>query len=282
LEEMKQLISVLQANISDQLSLELHLLEPTQFKKTVAPVYLRRNRKDVLAELPELEVIPQWTHFGKEEKQFYDEATQAGQLMTMRRAAWMGGSPGKSPELEKLLDICEEANENGHKVLIFSFFRDVIRTVQKHLGEITFEAITGDVSNTRRQEIIDEFTAADPGSVLVSQIAAGGVGLNIQSANIVILCEPQWKPSTEEQAISRSYRMGQSRDVLVYRLLTEDSIDVTMLEVLDEKANLFDLYARESHVASLALTEQEEADEEKSVQQKVLEIEQERLKREVG
>src|SRR5699024_6531087 len=83
LEEMKQLISVLQANISDQLSLELHLLEPTQFKKTVAPVYLRRNRKDVLAELPELEVIPQWTHFGKEEKQFYDEATQAGQLMTM-------------------------------------------------------------------------------------------------------------------------------------------------------------------------------------------------------
>ncbi len=282
LEEMKQLISVLQKDISDQLSDELHLLEPTQFKQTVAPVYLRRNRKDVLAELPELEVIPQWMDFGEEERVYYNEATQAGLLMTMRRAAWMGGSPGKSPKLEKLLDICEEANDNGHKVLIFSFFRDVIRTVQEHLGERTFEAITGDVPNTRRQEIIDEFTEAKPGSVLVSQITAGGVGLNIQAANIVILCEPQWKPSTEEQAISRSYRMGQSRNVLVYRLLTEDSIDVAMLEVLGEKADLFDLYARESQVASLALREQEEASEEKSVQAKVLKMEQDRLKQEVG
>lgn len=83
-------------------------------------------------------------------------------------------------------------------------------------------------------------------------------------------------------AVSRSYRMGQSRNVLVYRLLTEDSIDVAMLEVLGEKADLFDLYARESQVASLAMKEQEEASEEKSVQQKVLKMEQERLKQEVG
>ncbi|GIN59869.1 hypothetical protein J8TS2_41880 [Lederbergia ruris] len=69
----------------------------------------------------------------------------------------------------------------------------------------------------------------------------------------MILCEPQWKLSIEEQAISRAYRMGQSRNVIVYRLLTEESIDVTMLEVLGEKSNLFDLYARESNVASLAL-----------------------------
>ncbi len=116
---------------------------------------------------------------------------------------------------------------------------------------------------------------------MVSQITAVGVGLNIQAANIVILCEPQWKPSTEEQAISRSYRMGQSRNVVVYRLLTEDSIDVTMLEVLGEKANLFDLYARESDVASLALSEQEET-EEQSMKQKVLKLEKERLEQKVG
>lgn len=281
LEEMKQLISVLQPNISNLLSQELHLLEPTQFKRTVAPVYLRRNRKDVLSELPDIEIIPQWMEFGKKEKSYYKEATMAGQLMMMRRAAWLGGSPEKSPKLERLLSICEEAYENGHKVLIFSFFRDVIRIIQEHLGNRTFEAITGDVPNTRRQDIIDEFTDAKPGSVLVSQINAGGVGLNIQAANIVILCEPQWKPSTEEQAISRSYRMGQSRDVLVYRLLTEDSIDVTMLEVLGEKADIFDLYARESQVASLALSEHEEVDEEKSIHKKVLKIEQNRLEEKV-
>lgn len=100
--------------------------------------------------------------------------------------------------------------------------------------------------------------------------------MNIQAANVVILCEPQWKPSTEEQAISRAYRMGQSREVVVYRLLTEDSIDATMLEVLGEKANLFDLYARESQVASMAMSKLEEVDEE-SLKKKVLEMEKERL-----
>lgn len=130
------------------------------------------------------------------------------------------------------MNICEEANDNGHKVLIFSFFREVISTVYNHLTDRAFEPITGDVRNDKRQEIIDEFTDAKPGSVLISQIKAGGIGLNIQAANIIILWEPQWKPSTEEQAINRSYRMGQSRNVVVYRLLTEDSIDASMLKLL--------------------------------------------------
>lgn len=210
----------------------------------------------------------------------YQLAVRAGQIMMMRRVAWLGGSPEKSPKLQQLLDICEEAYENGQKVLVFSFFKDVISIVQKHLRDKTYEAITGDVSNNRRQEIIDEFTNGPKGSVLVSQITAGGVGLNIQAANIVILCEPQWKPSTEEQAISRAYRMGQSRNVVVYRLLTEESIDESMLELLGEKSELFDLYARESNVAALAAGESEEVEEE-SLKQKVLEIEQDRIKEEV-
>ncbi|AOV07753.1 C-terminal helicase domain-containing protein [Sporosarcina ureilytica] len=210
-----------------------------------------------------------------------EQLVSAGQLMLMRRAAWLGGTPEKSPKLQKLLDICEEAHENGHKVLVFSFFRDVIRTVQSHLDGRTFEAITGDVPNHRRQEIIDEFTKAKPGSVLLSQITAGGVGLNIQAANVVILCEPQWKPSIEEQAISRAYRMGQSRNVVVYRLLTENSIDASMLELLGQKAGLFDLYARESEVGSLALNEYEDGDDE-SVKMKVLQLEKGRLKSMTG
>jgi len=255
----------------------LHLLQPNEFKQVVATVYLRRNRKDVLMELPDLEVIPLWMNFGEQEEQYYYQAVMEGKLMSMRRAAWQGGTPENSPKLEKLLEICEEAADNGHKVFVFSFFKDVINIIQQHLRGRTFEAITGDVPNARRQEIIDEFTKAEPGSVLISQITAGGVGLNIQAANIVVLCEPQWKPSIEEQAISRAYRMGQSRNVIVYRLLTEESIDVTMLEVLGQKANLFDLYARDSDVASLSLKEPEEAEE--SVKQKVLKLEKERVQR---
>ena len=275
LEEMKQLISVLQENIADKISNELHLLEPKKFKREVAAVYLRRNRADVLGELPELEIIEQWSDFGQEEQVLYDQAVENGQVMTMRRAAWQGGSPDKSPKLDALREICEAARENGHKVLVFSFFRDVIETIQQHLTGQTFPAITGDIPNSDRQKIVDDFTSAEPGAVMVSQITAGGVGLNIQAANIVVLCEPQWKPSTEEQAISRAYRMGQSRNVMVYRLLTEDSIDGSMLEVLAEKSQLFNDYARESEVANIA-QETEEASEA-SLTQKVLEMEKERL-----
>src|SRR5699024_8943314 len=131
-----------------------------------------------------------------------------------------------------------------------------------------------------RQQIIDDFTAAEPGAVLVSQITAGGVGLNIQAANIIILCEPQWKPSTEEQAISRSYRMGQSRNVVVYRLLTEDSIDLSMIELLEEKELLFTLYAREAEVAHIAQDRREAS--ESSLQNQALELEKKRLAEKQG
>ncbi|MEY8561151.1 DEAD/DEAH box helicase [Jeotgalicoccus halotolerans] len=275
LDEMKQLISVLQGNIAEKLSNELHLLEPRKFMREIAPVYLRRNRADVLGELPELEIIEQWSDFGDEEQKIYNQAVQNDHIMMMRRAAWQGGSPERSPKLDALKEICESARENGHKVLVFTFFRDVIETVQKNLKGPSFPAITGDVPNDERQKIIDDFTSAENGAVMVSQILAGGVGLNIQAANIIVLCEPQWKPSTEEQAISRAYRMGQSRNVVVYRLLTEDSIDVSMLQVLEEKSHLFNTYARDSEVASIAQNKNEES--EHSLSQKVLAMEKKRL-----
>ncbi|CEI81878.1 RNA polymerase-associated protein RapA [Oceanobacillus oncorhynchi] len=276
-EEMMQLVSVLQPGIADDLSEEMLLRNPQAFREAIAPVYLRRNRKDVLHELPDLEIIPEWVPFGEEEKKFYQQAVKEEQVMAMRRAGWQGGSQSKSPKLEKLLEICENAKENGHKVLVFSYFKDVIQTISSNLENEAHRVITGDVSNHKRQEIIDAFTADEAGSVLVSQITAGGVGVNIQAANVVVLCEPQWKPTMEEQAISRAYRMGQSRNVVVYRLLTEESIDVTMLDVLGEKANLFNLFVKESDTASRILDEQEQEEEEASIQKKVLKLEKERF-----
>src|SRR5690625_3031613 len=281
IEEMKQLITVLNKEVGDELSGHLFLLEPRKFKQTILEVYLRRNRNDVLEELPQLEMVKEWVPFGEEEYRVYQTAVVEGKLMLMRRAAWLGGRPEKSPKLARLLDICDRARQNGHKVIVLSFFKDVIWTIHNQLGDRTIEVNTGDVSNQSLQEIIYEFSKSKVRLVLISQISAGGVGLNIQAANIVVLCEPQWKPSTEEQAISRAYRMGQSRDVIVYRLLTEESIDGTMLEVLGEKSSLFDLYARDSDVASVALHDVEETEEE-SVKQKVLKLEKERVKQSAG
>ena len=82
----------------------------------------------------------------------------------------------------------------------------------------------------------------------MSQIQAGGVGLNIQTASVVILTEPQWKPTIEDQAIARCHRMGQVRSVDVHRLLTENTVDQRMLEILANKAALFDEYVRRSEL----------------------------------
>ena len=156
--------------------------------------------------------------------------------------------------------------------------------MQKLLPHVASKAITGDItSSDKRQQIIDEFSSSDTESVLVCQIGAAGYGLNIQAANQVIICEPQLKPSTESQAISRAYRMGQTRSVTVYHLLTEDSIDETMIDKLNYKQELFDKYADDSLVAEL-MTKSVEKDVTKaasqsSIKQQILEAEQARLKR---
>ena len=88
------------------------------------------------------------------------------------------------------------------------------------------------------------------GTVLVAQIQSGGTGLNIQSASVVVLCEPQFKPSIENQAISRAYRMGQTRNVLVYRLLCEDTVDEKIMSTLESKQAIFDAFADKSVAAA--------------------------------
>lgn len=126
---------------------------------------------------------------------------------------------------------------------------DTIRKITLLLGSRCTNPINGSVTPQRRQEIIDEFDQAPPGTVLVAQIQSGGTGLNIQSASVVVLCEPQLKPSIENQAISRAYRMGQTRNVLVYRLLCENTVDEKIMALLEDKQAIFDAFADKSEAA---------------------------------
>ena len=272
LSEMQQLIHVLQPDIAQKITEDLRLLQPSLFRETISPVYLRRNRNAVLKELPELNTIPLWLDFGEEEFQTYIKALKHDAIHDMRRASWSGSSPKASPKLEALLEICKEAKENGHKILVFSFYKSTIQRIYDHLSDRAYGPITGGISNQDRQTMIDDYTNNEAGSVLISQIEAGGVGLNIQAASIVIICEPQWKPSTEEQAISRAYRMGQAKNVTVYRLLTANSLDAKMFELLDHKSEIFNLYARDSKVGDESLSLEEPA-----VIKEMLEEEKERL-----
>jgi SNF2 family DNA or RNA helicase len=168
----------------------------------------------------------------------------------MRRAAFSAQPNMQPSKLERLLELVEESFESGQKVIVFSYFRTIIEQVMQALGERAIGPITGSVSSTQRQNIVDEFQNSPTPLVLVGQIQAAGTGLNIQAASVVILCEPQIKPSLEVQAIARAHRMGQVRKVQVHRLILPESVDEKMLAMLARKQSEFDDYARDSDLAN--------------------------------
>ena len=251
-EEFRSLVHHLQPHVARQISASDGIAGADAFRRTVAPVYLRRNQQDVLTELPELLQIEEWEEFGRHDGAAYRNAVAQGNFMAMRRAAFAVPDPRESAKLDRLLEIVEEANANGRKVVVFSYFRDVLQTVALALGDRAFGPLTGSTAAVARQRVVDDFANAATAGVLVAQIEAGGVGLNIQAASVVILCEPQVKPTTEAQAIARAHRMGQVRTVQVHRLLIADSVDQRMLEILGAKKLLFDAYVRDSALTAAA------------------------------
>ena len=257
-EEMCFLVSCLQPEIAKKLELVKFISTAEQFRQQLAPVYLRRTREDVLQELPDLIEKEQWCTLSKAEQKAYKEAVNSENLMAIRQVSWQMPELKDSSKATRLLELCEQAKEQNRKVIVFSFFRNTLQKVTQLLGDRCMEPITGAISPQKRQEIVDAFNEAPDGSVLVSQVQAGGTGLNIQCASVIIFCEPQIKPSIENQAISRAYRMGQVRDVLVYRLLADDTIDERIMEILQGKQQQFDSFADKSVVGEESLKTGEE------------------------
>ncbi|MBM4605225.1 DEAD/DEAH box helicase family protein, partial [Rhodococcus hoagii] len=225
-------------------------LAPRRFRKQVAPAYLRRNQEDVLTELPELVEVEEWLPMSSHDDMAYRIAVEAGNFMAMRQAAMVHGK--RSEKIQRLIEIVEEAEENGRRVIVFSHFRGVLDQVVSALQGKVFGPLTGSVPAAARQTMVDQFSAAGHGAVLVSQIVAGGVGLNIQAASVVVICEPQLKPTTEWQAIARARRMGQLESVQVHRLLSEEGVDQRLTEILACKREVFDDFARISDTAASA------------------------------
>ncbi len=250
-EEMQFLIQCLQPEVAKKIQNMKQLIQAEAFRKAIAPVYLRRVREDVLKELPELVEKEQWGIMNKEEVQAYKAALKEGGFMSVRQVSWDVPDIQSSTKAQRLLEIHADAKTGGRKVIIFSFFKDVLQKVAMLLGQDCIGVIDGSVSSKDRQAMIDQLAQAPAGATLVCQILAGGVGLNIQAASVVVFCEPQIKPSLETQAVARAYRMGQSQSVMVHRLLMDDSIDERVMEILQQKTQLFDSFADESVIGAM-------------------------------
>ncbi|MGW8815543.1 DEAD/DEAH box helicase [Gordonia terrae] len=246
IEEFRNLVGYLRPD----LTVSATEIAPRQFRRQVAPAYLRRNQEDVLTELPELVEVDEWMPLSAADDQHYRAAVMRGNFMGMRQAALRAGTA--SQKMQRLIDIVEEAEDNERRVLVFSHFRGVLDDIASALPGKVCGPLTGSVPAATRQQMVDEFSRAGHGAVLVAQIVAGGVGLNIQAASVVVICEPQLKPTTEWQAIARSRRMGQLETVQVHRLLSEEGVDLRITEILARKSQLFAEFARVSATANSA------------------------------
>ena len=245
-DEMLTLINYLNPKVAEEAAQYAAFTAAEAFKESVAPVYYRRKRDDVLTELPELIENEAWCTMSEEELRDYDYFALKKDRTGMRRVSWTIDAIKRSSKMKRLKEIIADAEGDGRRVIIFSFYLDTIWDIYAELGDKAMYPITGAIKPKRRQEIIDEFNESPPGKVIISQIMAGGTGINIQAASVVVICEPQYKPSTENQAISRAYRMGQSRNVLVYRLLAEGTIDESITALLRRKQMEFDMFADKS------------------------------------
>ena len=256
LDEFATLVGYLQPHLLAQIDPAAALVKAAAFREAIAPVYLRRNQEDVLTELPDLVETDEWVDLTSTDRQVYAAAVRSGNFMAMRQAAWQA-TEAQPAKLERLVEIVEEATDNGHRVIVFSYFRSVLDRIAAALTRAlpavpVFGPLTGSLSAEARQQLVDDFGRSERPGVLVSQIEAGGVGLNIQAASVVVLAEPQIKPSSESQAIARVHRMGQVGTVQVHRILGDDSVDERMLQILQEKDAVFAAYVRDSAVSEAA------------------------------
>lgn len=234
--------------------------------RLVRPFILRRTKSEVLSELPEKieRIIPvsmedeqkkaykvyadyavsvienkiRSDEFKKSKIEILSYITKLRQLCLTPEIV-MEGYEGGSAKLEALMELLRSSIEEGHKILVFSQFTSVLKVIGKRLEkeEISYSYIDGGIPAAKRLEIVDDFNEGDRQVFLIS-LKAGGTGLNITSADIVVHFDPWWNPAAEDQAADRAHRIGQKNVVEVIRIIAEGTIEEKIINLQVQKKRL--------------------------------------------
>lgn len=145
----------------------------------------------------------------------------------------------ESAKLDQLLLMLDELYATGHKIVVFSRFTRMLEIINKELTKKHFNVFYLDGSTGNRQKVVDDFEESGDGVFLIS-LKAGGVGLNLVSADIAIIYDPWWNPAVEKQAEDRIYRIGQKNKVTVFKLIAADTIEEKVQTLQETKKRLFD------------------------------------------
>jgi len=232
----------------------------------IAPFILRRNKSDVLDDLPEKTEVTMIIEQSDAEKAMYEalrqravaELEESGaddggghikllaQLAKLRMASCNmrlveKGSHLPSSKLKALEDLVDDLLQSRHKALVFSQFTKHLALIREMLDAkgITYEYLDGASTTKQRQKAIANFQRGNNDLFLIS-LKAGGVGLNLTAADYVIHMDPWWNPAVEDQASDRAHRIGQSRPVTVYRLVAEGTIEEKIVKLHHAKRTLAD------------------------------------------
>ena len=162
-----------------------------------------------------------------------------------------------SSKLDYTVHLLKQATGKGHKILVFSSFKQAL----DHLGQcltkekVNYDMITGETPAKRRVEIADDFNTTDSISVMLISLKAGGTGLNLIGADIVIHLDPWWNVASEEQATDRAYRIGQERKVTVYKLVMKSTVEERVISLQEKKKTLSDIIDKDPNDKQKITTE---------------------------
>ncbi len=240
-------------------------MEPSVISRLIQPFIMRRKKEDVLEELPEKMEITVYNQLADDQKVIYLAQLELmqKQVLEMDNAAlsrsrieilagitrlrqicntpalFMDDYKGSSGKLERLRELLAQIKDSGHRPLIFSQFTKVFPHIEKLMEEqeMTAYKLTGSTPIKDQLSMVQAFNAGSRDAFLVS-LKAGGVGLNLTSADVVILVNLWWNPAVEEQAIARAHRMGQKNTVEVIRLITQGTIEEKIMEIQERKKDL--------------------------------------------
>lgn len=228
-------------------------------KRLVAPFILRRQKANVLTDLPEKTEVTLPIELGDEERTAYEacriralenlkgcEDNRISILAELTRLRRFCCHPSlvlpkfaKSAKLDALRELLSDLHESGHRALVFSQFTDYLALVRKMLEESgwTYQYLDGTTPIAERGKAVDAFQRGEGDFFLIS-LKAGGTGLNLTAANYVVLLDPWWNPAVENQAADRAHRIGQKNPVTVYRLIAAKTVEERVLELHDEKRRI--------------------------------------------
>ena len=237
-------------------------------RKLLFPFILRRTKEQVAKDLPEKTETILFCEMEKEQRKIYDayrnsyrdkimgtidqqgiDKSQLTILQGLMKLRQICDSPAILNEQEKfpnnsikLDELSREITENigEHKALVFSQFLGMLALIRAKLQEegIAYEYFDGSTNIADRQKAIDNFQNNDNCRVFLISLKAGGVGLNLTAADYVYIVDPWWNPAVEQQAIDRTHRIGQTKNIFAYRMICIDTIEDKILQLQERKRKL--------------------------------------------